>query len=148
MEQQNLIAVPHPKNGAGRTDKPLILIVERDLATRELEAHFLTGAGFAVEFADDGLAALEQVRLLKPQIIITEILVSKLDGLALCRQIKDAPETRMIAVVVFSILAANLRAKDAGADAFLLKPLAEHRLLSTVRSLLGKPTIDVSKEHA
>jgi CheY-like chemotaxis protein len=148
MEQQNLIAVPHTKNGAGRTDKPLILIVERDLATRELEAHFLTGAGFAVEFADDGLAALEQVRLLKPQIIITEILVSKLDGLALCRQIKDAPETRMIAVVVFSILAANLRAKDAGADAFLLKPLAEHRLLSTVRSLLGKPTIDVSKEHA
>jgi CheY-like chemotaxis protein len=148
MEQQNLIAVPYTKNGAGRTDKPLILIVERDLATRELEAHFLTGAGFAVEFADDGLAALEQVRLLKPQIIITEILVSKLDGLALCRQIKDAPETRMIAVVVFSILAANLRAKDAGADAFLLKPLAEHRLLSTVRSLLGKPTIDVSKEHA
>ena len=55
----------------------------------------------------------------------------------------------MVAVLVFSILAASLRAQDAGADAFLLKPLAEHRLLSTVRSLLGKSTtIDVAKEQA
>lgn len=148
MEQQDLTALPQPKNDAGRSDRPLILIVERDLPTRELEAHFLTAAGFAVEFADDGRAALEQVRLLNPQIVITEILVPKLDGLALCRQIKEAPQTRMVAVLVFSILAASLRAKDAGADAFLLKPLAEHRLLSTVRSLLGKSTIEVAKEQA
>ena len=139
---------PQQKNDTGRPDKPLILIVERDLHTRELQEHFLTEAGFAVEFAEDGRAALEQVRTLKPKMIITEILLPKLDGLALCRQIKEAPETRMIPVLVFSILAASLRAKDAGADAFLLKPLAEHRLISTVHSLLGKSISDISKEQA
>ena len=115
--------------GGGRM---LILVVDRDPHIRELEAHFLNEAGFAVEFAADGRAALEQARRLVPDIIITEILVPKLDGLALCRALKSAPETRGIAILVFSILAASGRAREAGADAFLLKPLAEHRLLGTV----------------
>ena len=60
----------------------------------------------------------------------------KLDGLALCRQLKADARTRDIAVLVFSILAAAGRAREAGADAFLLKPLAEHTLVGTVRQLL------------
>lgn len=116
----------------------LILVVERDPHIRELEAHFLNQAGYAVEFVLDGLAALESARQLQPDIIITEILVPKLDGLALCRQIKADPQTRDISVLVFSILAASGRAQEAGADAFLMKPLAERRLVGTVQSLLEK----------
>ena len=59
-----------------------------------------------------------------------------LDGLALCRRLKADPATRDTIVLVFSILAASGRAKEAGADAFLLKPLAEHILVDTVRQLL------------
>jgi DNA-binding response OmpR family regulator len=116
----------------------LILVVERDPHIRELEAHFLNEAGFAVEFATDGRSALEQAQRLLPDIVITEILVPKLDGLALCRQLKAGATTRAIAVLVFSILTASGRASEAGADAFLLKPLAEHRLVSTVKALLAK----------
>jgi CheY-like chemotaxis protein len=126
----------------------LILVVERDPHVRELEAHFLQRAGYVVQFAADGLEALEQARKLQPQIVITEILVPKLDGLALCRRLKSAAETRGIAVLVFSILAVAVRAKEAGADAFLLKPLAEHRLVGTVESLLGKkPSAQRDEEH-
>jgi len=114
----------------------LILVVERDPHVRALETHFLQEAGYSVEFATDGNAALEHVRVLHPDIVISEILVPKLDGLALCRQIKADPATRHIAVVIFSILAASTRAAEAGADAFLLKPLAEHRLIGTVQQLL------------
>jgi two-component system response regulator MprA len=114
----------------------IILVVERDPNIRELESHFLNQAGYSVEFEQDGHAALAQARKLVPDIIITEILVPKLDGLALCRQLKADPVTRGIAVLVFSILAAGGRAREAGADAFLLKPLAEHRLVETVRQLL------------
>ncbi len=114
----------------------LILVVDRDPHIRELEAHFLQQAGFAVDFATDGVMALERARARRPAVIITEILVPKLDGLALCKQLKGDPATSGVAVLIFSILAAAQRAKEAGADAFLTKPLAEHRLVETVQQLL------------
>jgi CheY-like chemotaxis protein len=117
--------------------RALILCVERDPHIRELEAYFLDQAGFVVQFVEDGAEALELARSLKPAIVITEILVPRLDGLALCRQLKATAETKAIPVVVFSMLAAGARARDAGAEAFLRKPLAEHRLVQVVRDLLA-----------
>ena len=116
--------------------RAIILVVERDPHIRELESYFLNEAGFAVDFAADGVAALERARELKPDIIITEVLVPKLDGLALCRAVKNDPQLRHIVMLVFSILAVQSRASEAGADAFLMKPLAEKRLVDTVRQLL------------
>jgi len=116
--------------------RAIILVVERDPHIRELESYFLNEAGFAVDFAADGIAALERARQLKPDIIITEVLVPKLDGLALCRAVKNDPQLRHIVMLVFSILAVQSRASEAGADAFLMKPLAEKRLVDTVRQLL------------
>jgi DNA-binding response OmpR family regulator len=122
--------------GAG--GRALILVVERDPHVRELEAYFLEEAGFAVEFTVDGPAALERAQELRPDIVITEVLVPKLDGLALCRRLKENPQTQSIMVLIFSILAAGTRAREAGADAFLMKPLAEHRLVDTVRQLMAR----------
>jgi DNA-binding response OmpR family regulator len=89
-----------------------------------------------VEFAGDGVVALERARELRPDIIITEVLVPKLDGLALCRAVKGDVELQFAVVLVFSILSVESRAREAGADAFLRKPLAERRLVETVRDLL------------
>lgn len=120
------------------THSAIILVVERDPHVRDLEAFFLNEAGFGVEFAADGEAALAMAREMKPDIIITEVLVPKLDGLALCRAVRQEPELKNTVVLIFSILAAQTRAREAGADAFLMKPLAEQRLVQTVRELLGK----------
>jgi two-component system response regulator MprA len=120
--------------------KAIILVVDRVPHVGELEAHFLNQAGYSVWFAQDRDGAFEQARELLPEIIITEILVPMMDGLTLCRRLKADPRTRDIAVLVFSILAAGARAKEAGADAFLLKPLAEHTLVNTVRQLLEART--------
>jgi DNA-binding response OmpR family regulator len=114
----------------------MVLVVERDPHVRELAAFYLNSAGFSVEFALDGNAALAQARALHPDLVITEILVPHLDGLALCRTLKAAPDTADISVLVCSILASRARAIEAGADAFLMKPLEERRLLATVRQLL------------
>ena len=111
--------------------------MERDPHVRELETFFLNEAGFSVEFAEDGARALELARSMRPAIIVTEILVPRMDGLALCRAVKADPELKGTSVLVFSILAASGRAREAGADAFLMKPLAERRLVDTVRELLG-----------
>jgi DNA-binding response OmpR family regulator len=135
--------VPFPdRPSIGRGAPALILCVERDPHVRELEAYFLDQAGFALHFAEDGENALELARTLQPAIILTEILVPKLDGLALCRQLKAGAETKDIPVLIFSLLAAENRAREAGADAFVKKPLAEHRLVQAARELLesrGEP---------
>jgi two-component system response regulator MprA len=125
--------------------KAIILAVDRDPHILELEAHFLHQAGYSVGFEKDGNGALEQARKVMPDIIITEILVPTMDGLALCRQLKADPRTRDIAILVFSILAAGDRAREAGADAFLLKPLAEHKLVGTVQQLLEARSARIEK---
>lgn len=121
-------------NGADRPART-ILIAERDRNVKDLERHFLESAGFSVEFADDGTLALSRARLSLPQIVITEILIPKLDGLQLCRELKQDPTTRDIPVIVFSVLAAEARAKEAGANAFLRKPLVPAVLLGTIQRL-------------
>jgi two-component system response regulator MprA len=130
------VSVPPTPAPAG-TGSAVILCVERDPFVRDLESYFLTEAGFGVTFAEDGLQALQLARELHPTIVITEILVPKLDGLALCRRLKSDPATKDIAVLVFSLLAAEPRARDAGADAFLNKPLSAQELKDAVRVLLA-----------
>ena len=123
-----------PETNNGR--RALILVVERDPHVRALERYFLEEAGFAVDFVVDGRAALERARVTRPAILVSEILVPGLDGLSVCRALKNDAKTRDIAVLIFSILAAEERAREAGADAFLRKPLNETRLVESVRELL------------
>lgn len=125
---------------AGQNGKAIILVVERDPHIRELEAHFLDKAGFSVVFEQDGVGALERAHAIAPDIVITEILVPGLDGLALCRRLKNDPRTRDTAVLVFSVLSAAVRATEAGADAFLQKPLSDGALVATVNKLLAERT--------
>lgn len=117
--------------------RALILVVERNPAVQRLEKYFLEQAGYVVEFAKDGASALERARQLKPEILVAEILVPQLDGLSLCRALKADAATAHILVLIFSHLHAEDRAHDAGADAFLLKPLNEELLITTVQKLVN-----------
>jgi CheY-like chemotaxis protein len=121
----------------------LILVVERNPAVQRLERFFLEQAGFSVEFASDGLSALARAQELCPKIVVTEILVPRLDGLSLCRALKSDPRTRSIIVLVFSHLHAEDRALEAGADAFMVKPIEEDILIDIVSKLL-----EITKEGA
>lgn len=110
-----------------------MVIAERDQTVRELQRFFLERAGLAVEFVDDGLAAFERaLRAPPPALVVTEILVPKLDGLTLCRRLRDDPTTAGVPVLVFSILAAAARAAEAGARDFLRKPLVESTFVAAV----------------
>ena len=124
---------PEPRS----TGRALILVVEQDPHMRRLERFFLERSGFTVEFADDGRKGLEAARRLVPDILVAEILLAGLDGLSVCRALKADPKTRSIIVLVFSILAAEQRAREAGADGFVRKPLDDVRLVDTVEALLA-----------
>ncbi len=130
-------------------DTRTLLIAERDQNVRELQQYFLGEAGFAVEFVDDGQAALERAQLIRPTLIVTEILLPKIDGLALCRRLRDDPLTRDIPVVVFSILAAAGRASEAGANAFLRKPFVESIFVTAIQELIAaQPTGAMEEQWA
>ena len=121
----------------------LILVVERNPMVQRLERFFLEQAGYSVEFTNDGLTALARAQELRPAILVTEIMVPKLDGLSLCRRIKSEPATKEMLVMIFSHLQAEDRAIEAGADAFLEKPLNEELLIETLQKLL-----DIRKRSA
>jgi CheY-like chemotaxis protein len=131
---------PHP-------ERPVILIAERDQNVRELQQFFLDGAGYAVEFADDGEAALERARSAPPALLVTEILIPRLDGLALCRRLREDPVTAAVPVIVFSILSAAARAAEAGASAFLRKPLVQSVFVAAVNDLVAVQPNETMEEQ-
>lgn len=126
----------------------LILIAERDQHLREFEKFFLGQAGFEVEFVEDGERALEQAKLLTPAAVITEILIPKLDGLALCRRLSQDPATAHIPVIIFSSLSSAARANEAGAKAFLRKPLIESVFVDTIQKVIAAQPIKMEQQWA
>jgi CheY-like chemotaxis protein len=115
----------------------MILVAERDPVTAELEEYFLRTEGYEVRTVLDGKTALEEAQTLLPDLIIVDIILPGLSGLKVCRALKADPATQHIPVLVFSVLDVRDRALDAGADAFLLKPLERPQLVKLVRDLVG-----------
>jgi DNA-binding response OmpR family regulator len=113
-----------------------VLIAEGDRNVRELQRFFLETAGFQVEFADDGEAALARASANSIALVVAEILIPKVDGLTLCRRLRASADTSHLPVLIFSILAAAARADEAGASAFLRKPIIESTFVAAVSSLI------------
>ncbi len=133
-----------PSNGG----RAMILVVERDPHVRRLERYFLEEAGYDVEFAADGREGLELARRSRPDVVISEILLPGMDGLAVCRALKSDPATRSMIVLIFSILSAELRAVEAGADGFLRKPLDDARMVRFLDELLRRQREDTGAGDA
>jgi len=116
---------------------PLIMIVDADPHVRNLAGHFLTEAGYKVEYAFDGKEALEKARKNPPDAILLEVIIPKLNGLTLCRLLKTDPATKNIRIVVLSVLTSKNAAEIVGADAFLSKPLEKIRLVDALSKVVN-----------
>jgi CheY-like chemotaxis protein len=116
------------------TPRLLILLAERDPLAAELSEFFLRTEGYEVECALDAGEARSMFEQLAPQVVIVELLISGGSGTDLCRRFKDDGAAAVIAV---STLTSREQALEAGADAFLQKPVDPLQLVSTVKDLLG-----------
>lgn len=114
----------------------LILVAEKDPITAELEEYFLNKAGYDVHIVLDGRKAIETAESLKPDLIILDVILPGLSGIKVCKALKENPATAAIPTLVFSVLDVRDRALDAGADAFLLKPIDQPKLIEAVKALL------------
>lgn len=128
--------IESPGNKTNAIQPPTrLLIGERDPFMRRTLEKALAPR-FALTFAEDGVDLLQRAQQDAPHLILLEALLPVKDGFQVCRELKSNPSTRHIPVIFFTLLFAEERARLAGGDAFLTKPLREDELIKTITHLL------------
>jgi len=117
---------------------PSILIVDEDPDTRMLYRTLLTGVAGTIIEAEDGAEALGKAVCQRPDVILTETRLRRIDGYALCTYLRRERLTRAAAIVVVTGAARPAeiaRATSAGADEVLVKPFLPDALLAAKKNL-------------
>jgi putative two-component system response regulator len=129
-------------DGTGTPDdggkRARVLVVDDDTSVSTLLERLLVRDGYVVTVASDGPAALAAVAADPPDVILMDVVMPGMDGLAVCRSLKNDPTTRLTPVVLITGLAdreTKINGRAAGADDFLTKPVDVQELLARVRSL-------------
>ncbi len=116
-------------------NKPKILVVGEDLLGVELIEEILS-KDYEIETAHDVEETALKVEKIIPDLIILDKLMSTMNGFGVCRQIKNDERTRSIPVLVAAEKEEWKKAKEAGADYFVGKPISVRELSAGVKSLL------------
>ena len=116
----------------------LVLIVEDDPDQRRFLERMIAASGWRVATAPDGEAGLTAVREHRPDAIVLDVMMPRLNGFQTCRRLKSDPETRGIPVVDVTAKdqpTDEFWAREVGADAFLAKPVDLRNLLDLLQRL-------------
>ncbi len=116
-----------------------VLVVDDDADVQRFFVRLLTGEGYNVHVAVDGVAALAAITALTPDVVLLDVNMPGLDGFEVCRRVRQDPSTRLTPIVFVTGLNAQAERVEglaAGADDFLTKPFDTHELLARVRSLI------------
>lgn len=123
-----------------------VLVVDDEPANRELLRDVLRVYGYEVREAEDGLAALAAAAADPPDVVLLDVMMPRLNGYEVCRQLKAAPATAAVPVLLLTSLTAReerLQGIRAGANDFLSKPLDTADLILRVRNAVaGKRLYD------
>ena len=137
---------------------PLVLVVDDNAEVRQYVAQLL-GGDYDVRQAADGKEGLDTALKTVPDLIVCDVMMPVMDGLEMCRRVKEAAATSHVPVILLTSNAQeNQRAEgyDCGADAYITKPFSSKVLLSRVRNLLENrkrlkyvyATMEDGEEHA
>ena len=120
-----------------------ILVTDDDRAVRESLRRSLTFNGYTVELAVDGLDALQQMGVERPDALVLDVMMPRLDGLEVCRRLRAAGDDLPILVLTArDSVSERVAGLDAGADDYLPKPFALEELLARLRALLRRTAME------
>lgn len=120
-----------------------ILVVDDEQAVRESLRRSLSFNGYDVALAQDGMQALELIESEQPDLTILDVMMPRLDGLDVCRELRSKGYDRPILMLTARDgVAERVAGLDAGADDYLPKPFALEELLARVRALLRRAQAD------
>lgn len=120
-------------------DKKKILIVDDETDLVETVVFQLQEAGYEVTSAYDGLEGLEKAQSQKPDLIILDLMLPKMDGYKVCKMLKVDNRHNKIPIILFSARAGKQDEKlgyECGANAYITKPFEASILLSKIKELL------------
>jgi two-component system, cell cycle response regulator DivK len=119
-----------------------ILVVEDQEDNRRIVRDLLTSIGYELIEAHDGEAGVRLAKEHRPDLILMDIQLPRLDGYEATRQIKSDPALRHIPVVVvtsYALSGDDKKAAAAGADAYVAKPFSPRQLLAKIQQFLAPP---------
>ncbi|GMU04987.1 response regulator [Corallococcus caeni] len=114
-----------------------VLVVDDDVLIQQLVTGQLEPAGFKVVTANDGLAAMKLAREVKPQAILLDIHLPRMDGWSVLSQLKSDPTLAAIPVILVSVEEQRARGFSLGACEYLVKPVEPERLVEVVQKSLA-----------
>jgi len=115
-----------------------ILVVDDESNIRETVAINLRREGLDVEFASDGLEAIEKARSSKPDVVVLDIMLPGIDGFQVCRTIREESTVPIILLSARGEEIDRVVGLELGADDFLVKPFAMRELVARVRAMLRR----------
>jgi CheY-like chemotaxis protein len=132
-----------PEEGVDRmpAKKPVILVADDEEDIKEILKMFLEGCGYEVVTAFDGLDAIQRVEESRPALILMDIMMPVLDGIAVTKQLKASGKTREIPIVMLTAAAQSAmvqRAMEAGASAYISKPFEPDQVREIIEKTIGK----------
>ena len=126
--------------------KPRALIIDDEVQIRRLLRVALEGAGYEVHEADAGQAGLQAVAMVRPEVIVLDLGLPDLDGLAVLQRLREWSTTPVVVLTVRDSESDKVSALDAGADDYVTKPFSTAELLARLRAAQRRalPPEDVS----
>jgi two-component system KDP operon response regulator KdpE len=121
-----------------------ILVVDDEPQIRRVMRTTLTGAGYEVDDAKTGEEALGKLREFRPELVLLDINMPGMGGLAACRAIRADSAVAIIMLTVRNTEGAKVEALDAGADDFVTKPFSTPELLARIRAALRRVPVSPS----
>jgi signal transduction histidine kinase len=125
-----------PPAAAPSASRPRVLVVDDNRDLRSYVAGLLAPA-YEVATSEDGLAALQAIQGRRPDIVVSDVMMPRLDGFGLVRELRGNPATASLPIILLSARAgeeAAIEGLDVGADDYLAKPFSARELLARVRT--------------
>jgi two-component system, OmpR family, alkaline phosphatase synthesis response regulator PhoP len=129
---------------------PQVLVAEDDADIADLVRHYLDKAGFETDVVASGQDVLSRVRQGTPDLIILDVMMPGLDGLAVCRALRAAPSTAAIPVIMLTAKGEEsdrIVGLEMGADDYITKPFSPNEVVARVRALLRRTQRTGPPEH-